>query len=100
MDISARLTQVATRLIDQENARVIVAPQRPSTGHWFGGGNLVQDAEGTLWLVGRYRNHGDSRTGLGAGERGLELAVFRSVDDGNTFEKALSLSKAAVASRT
>lgn len=94
LDISARLTQVATRLIDQEKARVIVAPQRPSTGHWFGGGNLVQDAEGTLWLVGRYRNHGDSRTGLGAGERGLELAIFRSVDDGSTFEKALSFSKA------
>ena len=50
------------------------------TGFWFGGGNMVQDHDGTLWLVGRYRNHGDSRTGLGAGERGLELALFRSDD--------------------
>lgn len=55
---------------------------------------MVQDTSGTLWLVGRYRNHGDSRTGLGKGERGLELAIFRSDDDGATFQKAISLSKA------
>lgn len=94
MDISDRLTQIASRLIDQEKARVIVPPQRPSTGHWFGGGNLTRDDKGTHWLVGRYRNQGDSRTGLGAGERGLELAIFRSDDLGDNFEKVVSFSKA------
>ena len=62
-------------------------------GHWFGGGNLVEDTAGTLWLVGRFRNHGDSRTGLGKGERGLELAIFRSDDRGQTFQKSVSFSK-------
>lgn len=87
LDITHRLKQIASLLIDQTRARVIVPPQRPSSGHWFGGGNMVQDAEGTIWLVGRYRNQGDSRTGLGAGERGLELAVFKSTDHGANFEK-------------
>jgi hypothetical protein len=43
--------------------------------------------------VGRYRNYGDSRTGIGIGERGLELAVFRSADRGASFEKVLSFQK-------
>ena len=93
MELEARLKKVATTLVDQDRARVIVAPQQPSTGFWFGGGNMVEDQEGNLWLVGRYRNHGDSRTGLGAGERGLELAVFRSSDRGGTFEKVMSFPK-------
>ncbi len=46
-----------------------------------------------MWLVGRYRNQGDSRTGLGAGERGLELALFRSDDHGQSFQKAFHFSK-------
>ncbi len=54
---------------------------------------MVQASDGTLWLVGRYRNQGDSRTGLGQGERGLELAIFRSDDAGKTFSKAISLGK-------
>ncbi len=54
---------------------------------------MVQDENGSLWLVGRYRNHGDSRTGLGAGQRGLELAIFRSDDRGQSFEKAIQFSK-------
>jgi len=94
LDITARLKAVASRLIDQEQARVIVPPQRPGTGHWFGGGNMVQDQEGTLWLTGRFRNQGDSRTGLGAGERGLELAIYRSDDNAQTFQQSLTLSKA------
>ena len=55
---------------------------------------MVQDQQGTLWLTGRFRNQGDSRTGLGAGERGLELAIYRSDDNAQTFQKVLSLSKA------
>ena len=88
-----KLTRLAQALIDQDAAKVIVAPQRPGTGHWFGGGNMVQDSSGNLWVVGRFRNHGDSRTGLGKGERGLELAIFRSRDKGESFEKIVQLSK-------
>ena len=55
---------------------------------------MIRDEDGTFWLVGRFRNHGDSRTGIGAGERGLELAIFRSSDKGKTFHKSVSLSKA------
>ena len=87
------LKRFGAMLIDQQRARVIVPPLRPGSGHWFGGGNLVEDSNGTLWLVGRYRNQGDSRTGLSAGERGLELAVFCSRDRGESFDKCLSLSK-------
>ena len=94
MDITTRLKAVASRLMDQDQAQVIVPPQRSGTGHWFGGGNMVQDQEGTLWLTGRFRNQGDSRTGLGAGERGLELAIFRSDDNAQTFQHSLSFSKA------
>lgn len=94
MNIHEPLKQVARLLIDQTQARVIVPPQNPSSGHWFGGGNMIQASDGTLWLVGRYRNQGDSRTGLGRGQRGLELAIFRSADLGKTFEKAVSFSKA------
>ncbi len=88
-----RLIAFAQRLIDQTSATTIVPPQRPGTGHWFGGGNMVQDAAGKLWLVGRFRNHGDSRTGLGMGERGLELAVFGSDDQGKNWRKEVSFSK-------
>ena len=89
LDITTRLKAVASRLIDQDQAQVIVPPQRPGTGHWFGGGNMVQDQEGTLWLTGRFRNRGDSRTGLGAGERGLELVIYRSDDNAQTFQPCL-----------
>lgn len=88
------LTRLLAALIDQSRARVLVPAYRPSTGHWFGGGNLVQLPDGTLLLSGRYRNYGDSRTGLGAGERGLECAVFGSQDRGATFQKIASFSKA------
>lgn len=92
-EIETRLLAVARLLIDQQNARVILPPQQSSDGFWFGGGNLTIDKDGHLALVGRYRNVGDSRTGLGAGERGLELAIFRSTDRGESFQKTLSLSK-------
>jgi len=54
---------------------------------------MVQDADGRFWVVGRYRNAGDSRTGLGAGERGLELAVFCSTDQGRSFDQTFAWSK-------
>lgn len=93
LELTERFRKIASLLVDQQRARVIVPPQQASLGHWFGGGNMIQDEQGTIWLVGRYRNQGDSRTGLGAGQRGLELAIFRSSDRGMTFEKCLSWKK-------
>lgn len=81
------------RLINQKAARVIVPAQQDADGYWFGGGNLVLDANGTIWLCGRYRNQGDSRTGLEAGERGLEWLVLRSDDAGQTFSTVKTRNK-------
>lgn len=92
--LERRLSRLAQALVDQVRAKVIVPPQQTSTGFWFGGGNTIEDTDGTLHLIGRYRNHGDSRTGVAAGARGLELAVFSSTDNGATWEKSLSFSKA------
>jgi hypothetical protein len=81
-------------LINQQKAHILVPANEPQSGFWFGGGNLVQDHTGSVWLSGRYRNHGDSRTGLEAGQRGLECAIFRSDDHGQRFTKVHSWSKA------
>ena len=87
------LIRLGKRLIDQEAARIIVPPLDRRPGFWFGGGNMVEDGDGTLYLVGRYRNAGDSTTGLAQGSRGLELAIFASSDGGQSFRKRLSFSK-------
>lgn len=92
-ELIQHLTAFCHALIDQRAAKVIVEPQEPASGFWFGGGNMAQGPDGALYLVGRYRNAGDSRTGVAAGTRGLELAVFRSVDHGATFSKILSWDK-------
>lgn len=89
-----RLTRFARLLMDQERATTVIPPYQSQDGFWFGGGNAVRDASGRLLLVGRYRNFGDSRTGLEAGARGLELAIFVSDDDGASFQKLRSWSKA------
>ncbi|MEO2028749.1 MAG: exo-alpha-sialidase [Fuerstiella sp.] len=91
-----RLTTFGNRLVDQHAAHVIVEPQDRTSGFWFGGGNMVEGADGSLYVVGRYRNAGDSRIGVAAGTRGLELAIFQSMDKGATFEKILSWGKAAL----
>ena len=91
--LESKLQQLCLALVNQERARIVIPAYAASTGYWFGGGNLVADAEGNFYIVGRYRNHGDSRTGLAAGSRGLELAVFRSRDRGDTFEKVVSIRK-------
>ena len=95
-----QLTQIQERvlvtflraLVHQERARIIVPANQRRPGFWFGGGNLVRDGE-VLWLTGRYRDQGDSRTGLAAGTRGLECSLFRSSDGGRNFEKIRSWSK-------
>jgi hypothetical protein len=90
------LNRLLAELINQQAARILVPPHRAAPGFWFGGGNLVQDREGAIWLTGRYRNFGDSRTGLQAGERGLECAILRSDDGGRTFAQVHSWSKADI----
>jgi hypothetical protein len=81
----AALKALAEALVDQRRARVLVEPNRRASGFWFGGGNIAEGAGGTLWLCGRYRNTGDSRLGLEAGERGLACALFASRDGGRSF---------------
>lgn len=93
IELSERLTRFGKALINQDAARIIIEPMAKEEGFWFGGGNLVAAPNGDLYLVGRYRNAGDSRLGLAAGERGLELAIFRSTDQGRSFAKVLSFAK-------
>ena len=94
-----KLIELAEALIDQKRARILIPPLKASEGFWFGSGSMVKDPQGRIYLCGRYRNSGDSRTGLEAGERGAELAVFRSeaLEQNNPrdlrFAKILSLSK-------
>jgi hypothetical protein len=78
--IQDRLVTLGTAIVDQEEARVVVEPYERSTGFWFGGGNMVRDRSGRVLIVGRYRNRGDSRTGLRLGTRGLECAIWQSPD--------------------
>ncbi|NQV28344.1 MAG: exo-alpha-sialidase, partial [Rhodopirellula sp.] len=92
-ELEERLIDLANALVNQQLARIIVPAQQPSTGFWFGGGNAIEDVNGDLHVVGRYRNHGDSRTGVAAGERGLELAIFSSNDGGSRWQKSVSFSK-------
>ncbi len=92
-NVEEKVIAFANALIDQEKARIIVSPKKNSSGFWFGGASIIQDRAGTLYVSGRYRNFGDSREGLAKGERGLELAIFKSVDKGQNFNKVLSFSK-------
>ncbi len=88
---------LAQKLIDQQAARTIVPPDSEGPGNWFGGGNLWPGSDGSLWLVGRYRNRGDSRTGIAAGTRGFALAVFRSRDGGKSFLEVWRRTKQEIA---
>ena len=61
---------------------------------WFGGGNSVRDpSDGSLYLIGRYRDAGDSRTGLTSGPRGRALSIFRSTDNGRSFAEVRTWDK-------
>ena len=93
MDKRNIMESVGRLLVDQDKARIIVPAKEPRSGFWFGGGNAVEDKKGNIYVSGRYRNSGDSRTGVGKGERGRELAVFMSSDKGERFEKVLSFEK-------
>lgn len=87
------LRRLLSELINQKQAHILIPAYQAKPGFWFGGGKLVRDSKGTIWLSGRYRNYGDSRTGVEAGQRGLECAIFRSDDRGQTFTKVHSWSK-------
>ncbi len=91
--VREKLEKLGHALINQEKARIIIPAMDNREGFWFGGGNMVEDKKGNFYLCGRYRNAGDSRYGLGKGERGLELAIFKSEDRGKSFHKILSFSK-------
>ena len=93
-DLPDKLRDLALRLIDQHAAQVLVPPLGEGSGHWFGGGNLLQETSGSLLLCGRYRNAGDARTGTGRGARGLEFSIFRGESLAGPFEKIHSFSKA------
>ena len=92
-DIIDRLKELGARLIDQRNARILVPALGNQSGFWFGGGNLVQEQDGTILACGRFRNPGDARTGTGTGERGLEFAIFSGSSPDAEFTKTLSFSK-------
>jgi len=89
-ELEEALLRVGEALVDQQKALVVVPPRAAEAGFWFGGGNLARDARGNLWLVGRYRNGGDSRAGIKAGPRGAELALFRADEGAGSFTPALS----------
>jgi hypothetical protein len=93
-ELPEKLRQLGLRLLDQHTARTLVPALGEASGYWFGGGNLVQVPSGDLLLCGRYRNPGDARKGTGAGERGLEFAIFRATKPEGPFEKIHSFSKA------
>ena len=88
-----QLRELGLRLIDQHKARIIIPALEQNPGYWFGGGNIIQEKSGRILICGRYRNAGDSTTGTGAGERGLEFAVFESKAITEEFSKILSFSK-------
>lgn len=87
-----KLMEFSLKLIDENKAKIIV-PVFAEEGYWFGGGNMVEDESGNLYVSGRFRNSGDSRTGLDLGDRGAELAIFKSSDKGNNWEKIKSIYK-------
>ena len=95
--LEPRLLRLARAVVDLGRAHVLVTPTKAAEGYWFGGGNAVRDTDGALLALGRYRDAGDSRTGLAAGPRGRELALFRSTDDGATFAKVAGWAKADIA---
>ena len=95
--IQNRLVTLGLAIVNQEKARVVVEPYERSSGFWFGGGNMVRERDGRVLVVGRYRNRGDSRTGLRLGARGLECAIWRSPDGLNDYELVRKWSKADLA---
>lgn len=91
--LEQKLEKLVLAMIDEEKAKIIVPANDTKTGFWFGGGNIIEDKSGNLYVCGRYRNSGDSRTGLSLGDRGSELAIFKSEDKGANWRKVVSIFK-------
>jgi hypothetical protein len=92
--LERRLVKLGSTLVDHRRARLLVAPAQDQPGFWFGAGNLVRHPrDHRLLLIGRYRDPGDSRSGLGHGARGRELALLHSTDEGQSFTKIRSWDK-------
>ena len=90
---SQALVSLAKALVDQEAAKLLVSPQKNDDGFWFGSGNIIEPEPGRFLLCGRYRNHGDSRTGTGAGARGREFAILEAASPEGPFNKIRSFTK-------
>lgn len=85
---------VAASLV--RDGSVLIAPTMDADGYWFGAGNAaVRPTDGRVFLIGRYRDGGDSTTALAKvrseipfqlssilrqGTRGRELALFDITD--------------------
>lgn len=93
--VESRL-QFLRSLVSPQEARVVVEAEETRPGFWFGSGKMVE-IRSALYMTGRYRSAGDSRTGLGEGVRGKELAVLRSTNGGLTWERLFAFSKADLA---
>ena len=93
-NLERKLVRLGINLVDQQRGHILVQPTEDRSGFWFGGGNMVRDPhDQSLLLIGRWRDAGDSRTGLAQGPRGRELAILRSIDNGRTFTKICSWDK-------
>ncbi len=93
-NLQRKLTRLSLGLVNIKRAQTLIEPSQDLDGFWFGGGNCARDPnDGSLLLIGRYRDAGDSRTGLTQGTRGRELAIFRSTDNGRSFDKVHSWNK-------
>ncbi len=90
--LEEKLRALGRALVDQHAARIIQEPTKSAPGYWFGSGSMME-ADGKLYLSGRYRNAGDSRTGLGLGDRGIELVLLESGDRGRSWKKIRSMRK-------
>lgn len=102
-NIFQKLRVLAHKLINPLEGVVAIEPAHAGKGFWFGSGKAAVGSDGRLYLCGRYRDAGDSRTGLDLGDRGRELAIFstslplpaelRSI----VWKKELALDKTALA---
>ena len=54
LELEERLSNLASKLINQQEAKVIVPPHQNKTGFWFGGGNMIESG-----LMGRCILSGD-----------------------------------------
>lgn len=91
--LEQRLAALARALVDDAAATVLVEPTEDAPGFWFGSGGVARHARGAYYLSGRYRDRGDSRTGLAAGRRGWKLVVARSPSPMGPYQEIWSREK-------